>query len=54
MFMCWSLPIHDRAVQKELEGQDITLLVDGGLKTKEDIGERVSNSRPRAIRKFPI
>lgn len=27
-------------VQKELEGKDITLLVEGGLKTREDIGER--------------
>lgn len=32
---------HDHAVKKELEGKDITLLVEGGLKTKEDLGEHV-------------
>lgn len=30
---------HDIAVKKELGGKDITLLVEGGLKTKEDLGE---------------
>lgn len=27
------------AVQEELKGKDITLLAEGGLKTKEDIGK---------------
>lgn len=27
-------------MKKELEGKDVTLLVEGGLKTKEDLGER--------------
>lgn len=30
---------HVHAVKKELEGKDITLLVEGGLKTKEDLGK---------------